>query len=66
MNSVSKQTFQQYDTEAKLDTLYEYTHAIWKEMDKLKVWKPLNPIANLIGGAVGGALTVLTWIKFFR
>ena len=66
MNGVSKETFQTYDTNAKLDTLYEYAHATWEKVEKVERWKPLNAMANLIGGAIGGIIAVCAWIKIFR
>ncbi len=66
MNGVSRKTFEGYDTDDKLNTLYDYIHDIWARLDKVERWKPINAATNLFGGIIGGAVAVLAYLKFFR
>ena len=66
MNGVDRKTFEGYDTDSKLLTLYDYAHATWDEIQKVKRWKPLNAGANLIGGIIGGVIAVCAYLKFLK
>lgn len=66
MNGVDRKTFEGYDTDSKLLTLYDYANDTWQEINKVKRWKPVNATINLFGGMIGGGLAVLAYLKFFR
>ena len=73
-DGISKETFQGYSTDSKLDTLFDYVLDIhkWqhdqpviceKRLRKLENRKWINTGASGGGGIIGGALTWLA-IKF--
>jgi hypothetical protein len=75
MNGVTKTTFEKYDTDSKLNTLFDYIHEIHEtrcpdpqschdRLDSLEKRKYWNPAVNAASGFSGGFLAVLTALKF--
>ena len=77
MNGIKKETFQGYSVESKLDTLFDYIHAIYEKscvdddaLDKrvtvLENRKRFDTVAATGGGVFGGILAVMGKWFFFK
>lgn len=75
MNGVTRDTFKAYDTDSKLDTLFDYLHELhghqcadpercerrFEAIEKRKLW---YSAAAAGGGVVGGFIAVIASMKF--
>ena len=66
MNGVDRKTFEGYDTDSKLLTLYDYAHDTWAEVQKVKRWNPINAGITAIFGFMGGMAAVWMWVKILK
>lgn len=60
--TVTKETFQGYSTDSKLDTLYDITCKMNDKIENRNT--PWQKTLTFCGSMVGSAIICLTWLKF--
>ena len=66
MNIVDRKTFEGYDTDSKLNTLFDYAKDIREEVKTVKVWKTIQTGVTALTGFMGGMSAVWMWVKFLK
>jgi len=65
-NDISKETFTGFDTNSKLDVLFDYNVAMFRDIKSLKQRKKIDTVVSGSLGFLGGFTAVLAKAVFWK